>query len=128
VTENQEKKEPVFIAHKQLNRFVVSEEEDDILSKRIDQSSSGKQFTKPLMIALVAMSVCSVAFLLVFAALRLYASRNKRRPLANEENPQMEWDDSGLNIIENPLENIQVKKCKKKVRDYKSLKCFCLKD
>ena len=109
MTENEEKKEPIFIAHKQLNRFVVSEDEDDILSKPIDQSSAGKHFTKPLMIALVAMSVCSVGFLLVFAALRLRASRNKRRPIANEENPQMEWDDSGLNIIENPLENIQVK-------------------
>ncbi len=108
ISENEEKKEPIFIAHKQLNRFVVSEDEDDILSKRIDQSSTGRQFTKPFMIALVAMSVCSVGFLLIFAALKLRASRNRRRPGTNEENPQMEWDDSGLNIIENPLENVQV--------------------
>jgi hypothetical protein len=37
-------------------------------------------------------------------------SRGRRRPAlqTNEENPQMEWDDSGLNIIENPLETLDV--------------------
>lgn len=37
-------------------------------------------------------------------------SRGRRRTAlqTNEENPQMEWDDSGLNITENPLESADV--------------------
>jgi hypothetical protein len=33
----------------------------------------------------------------------------KRKPIGSEENPEnLEWDDSGLNIIENPLDALEV--------------------
>jgi hypothetical protein len=38
-------------------------------------------------------------------------SGGKRKGFPNEENPQMEWDDSGLNITENPLDSLEI--CKK---------------
>ena len=55
--------------------------------------------------------VCSglLSFILVFTALRM--SRSRRRAgsnQTNEENPQLEWDDSGLNITENPMEELDV--------------------
>lgn len=46
-----------------------------------------------------------MGFLIVFTIVRM---KNRRRGGANEENPQMEWDDSGLNITENPLEELEV--------------------
>ncbi len=67
------------------------------------------------MIGLIAMCVCGMGFFLIFGAVRLYTNgffNNKRKMLPNEENPQMdgmEWDDSGLNITENPLEKIGVR-------------------
>lgn len=56
------------------------------------------------------MAACGIGFLLVFAAIKLHTSRMmyKRKAIINEENPQMEWDDSGLNITENPLDNLEV--------------------
>ena len=57
------------------------------------------------------MCSCAVGFLLVFGAVKVYLNKNmgKRKGFPNEENPQMEWDDSGLNITENPLENLEVR-------------------
>jgi hypothetical protein len=55
--------------------------------------------------------VCSglLGFILVFTAIRMKYSRDKRcGGRLNEENPQMEWDDSGLNIISNPLDELEV--------------------
>lgn len=63
------------------------------------------------MVALIVMCSCAIGFLLVFGAIKLHTSRvfrGKRKALPNEENPQMEWDDSGLNITENPLETLEV--------------------
>ena len=56
------------------------------------------------------MCSCAVGFLLVFGAVKVYMTRNvgKRKGFPNEENPQLEWDDSGLNITENPLESLEV--------------------
>jgi hypothetical protein len=64
-----------------------------------------------LIVAVVVMSVCAVGFLGIFALVKIHASRSlfsKRKLLPNEENPQMEWDDSGLNITENPLDTLEV--------------------
>ena len=64
------------------------------------------------MIALIVMASCGVGFMLVFGAIRIYTSNifsvNKKKPIGCEENPQMEWDDSGLNITENPLDALEV--------------------
>ena len=62
------------------------------------------------------MCAFGMGFLLVFGAIRLHSiwvfgssNANKKKNLINEENPQqLEWDDSGLNIIENPLETFEV--------------------
>lgn len=67
------------------------------------------------MILLIAMCVCGLGFFLIFGAIRINRtfSERKRKALPNEENPNMdgmEWDDSGLNITENPLEKLQAKK------------------
>lgn len=64
-----------------------------------------------MVVALLVMASCAIGFLLVFGAIKLYTSKiigQKRKALPNEENPQMEWDDSGLNITENPLETLEV--------------------
>ena len=64
------------------------------------------------MIALIVMCSCAMGFLLLFGAVRLRSVGyfgGKKKNLINEENPQMEWDDSGLNITENPLDNFDVK-------------------
>jgi hypothetical protein len=50
------------------------------------------------------MSVGALGFLIVFTVFKLRMTRHRRRGVPNEENPQMEWDDSGLNIIENPMD------------------------
>jgi hypothetical protein len=53
-----------------------------------------------------------VGFFLVFGAIRMYTSSifgQKRKPIGSEENPDnLEWDDSGLNITENPLDALEV--------------------
>ena len=57
------------------------------------------------------MCSCGIGFLIVFGAIKLHNGGYfgpKRKALPNEENPQMEWDDSGLNITENPLEALEV--------------------
>lgn len=57
------------------------------------------------------MCSCAMGFLLIFGAMRLRSAGffgNRKKNLINEENPQMEWDDSGLNITENPLDNFDV--------------------
>lgn len=64
-----------------------------------------------MVVALLVMASCAIGFLLVFGAIKMYTSKafgQKRKALPNEENPQMEWDDSGLNITENPLETFEV--------------------
>jgi hypothetical protein len=63
-------------------------------------------FEGTLVAALAVVSAGSLAFLFAYVALKF--RRNGRRILASEENPQMEWDDSGLNIIENPIEIVEV--------------------
>jgi ABC-type transport system involved in multi-copper enzyme maturation permease subunit len=71
------------------------------------------EFLGPLFVAIIVMAACSVGFILVFAAIKIHTSRilynNKRKSMINEENPQMEWDDSGLNITENPLDTLEVR-------------------
>ena len=65
----------------------------------------------PISLAVVVMCSCAVGFMLVFGAIKMYLSKSsayRRKGLPNEENPQMEWDDSGLNITENPLESLEV--------------------
>ena len=58
------------------------------------------------------MSVCSLSFLLIVSLYRMYSSgylsEKRRKFFQSEENPQMEWDDSGLNITENPLDSLAV--------------------
>jgi hypothetical protein len=65
------------------------------------------------------MCSCAVGFMLVFGAIKIYLSKShnggKRKGFPNEENPQMEWDDSGLNITENPLETLEVTKLINKI-------------
>lgn len=62
--------------------------------------------------ALIVLVACAFGFVLVFAAIKIHTSKilfnHKRKSMANEENLQMEWDDSGLNITENPLETLEV--------------------
>lgn len=74
--------------------------------------SNSLSLPDPLMIVLIVMVACVVGLVLVFAAIKIHTSRilfgNKRKSIINEENPQMEWDDSGLNITENPLETLEV--------------------
>ena len=66
------------------------------------------------MIAVIVLASCVVGFILVFGVIKLHTSRffqgGRRKVLINEENPQMEWDDSGLNITENPLDNLKMNK------------------
>ena len=97
------------VAHKQLQSFVVSENDDDIIRKKnilIPKSSR----ISPFVFAVLIVASCSIGFVLVFGAIKLYTSRKGgRKQVPNEENPQMEWDDSGLNITENPLDTLEVK-------------------
>ena len=65
-----------------------------------------------MLVGLIVLVACAFGFILVFAAIKIHTSkilfRHKRKSLVNEENPQMEWDDSGLNITENPLDTLEV--------------------
>ena len=59
------------------------------------------------------MCACAFSFIAFFGVVKMHSAGmfggGKRRTLVNEENPdQMEWDDTALNIIENPLETLQV--------------------
>ncbi|CAF0843509.1 unnamed protein product [Brachionus calyciflorus] len=101
------------VAHKQLQSFVVSENDDDIIEKKSQASALIKNApASPMVFALLVMASCAIGFLLVFGAIKMYTSRvlSKRKPLPNEENPPLEWDDSGLNITENPLETLEINK------------------
>lgn len=59
---------------------------------------------------LILVSVGSAGLIVILVAYRIKSttSSNRKNSIINEENPQMEWDDSGLNITENPLESINV--------------------
>ncbi|RNA03746.1 Calsyntenin, partial [Brachionus plicatilis] len=96
------------VAHKQLQSFVVSENDDDIVKKSshlVPQNGP----TSPIVFAILVVASCSIGFVLVFGAIKMYTSRTGgRKQVPNEENPQMEWDDSGLNITENPLDTLEV--------------------
>lgn len=109
-----------FVAHKQAQRLVVSENDDSIFLDKMHIPHSYKlkstAHTSPMLVLLVAMCVCGMGFFLVFGAIRINSSffGNKRSKVPNEENPNMEcgmeWDDSGLNITENPLDKLESKK------------------
>lgn len=97
------------VAHKQLQSFVVSENDDDVIRKKSDLTSKNVP-TSPIVFAILVVASCSIGFVLVFGAIKMYTSRKGgRKQVPNEENPQMEWDDSGLNITENPLDTLEVK-------------------
>lgn len=97
------------VAHKQLQSFVVSENDDDIIRKKNDLIFNNSP-TSPIVFAILIVASCSIGFVLVFGAIKIYTSRRGgRKQVPNEENPQMEWDDSGLNITENPLDTLEVK-------------------
>merc|ERR1712127_1085974 len=82
-----------FIAHKQAQRLVVSEEEGRIFLDKMHIPHSYKlkstSHTSPMLVLLVAMCVCGMGFFLVFGAIRINSKffGHKRRPLPNEENP-----------------------------------------
>lgn len=103
-----------FIALKQSQKLVVHDDDSDILQRKIgDYANSNKKVAaSPATIAVVVMCSCAVGFMLVFGAIKTYLSRSggvgKRKGFPNEENPQLEWDDSGLNITENPLDNLEI--------------------
>lgn len=107
-----------FLAHKQAQKLVISGTENDILMNTMNiphMYTINNSKKSPLMILLIAMCVCGLGFFLIFGAIRINRtfSERKRKALPNEENPNMdgmEWDDSGLNITENPLEKLQAKK------------------
>jgi hypothetical protein len=76
-----------------------------------DFGTTSKKATSPVVVAVAVMCSCAVGFILVFGAIKMHNARvfnSRRKNLPNEENPQMEWDDSGLNITENPLETLEV--------------------
>lgn len=95
-----------FVAHKQKSQLVASD--DDVIETKDYKKNNQNELSTPLMIALIVMCSCAMGFLLLFGAVRLRSVGyfgGKKKNLINEENPQMEWDDSGLNITENPLDN-----------------------
>lgn len=95
-----------FIAHKQKSQLVTLD--DDVIETKDYKKNNSNELSTPLMIALIVMCSCAMGFLLLFGAVRLRSVGyfgGKKKNLINEENPQMEWDDSGLNITENPLDN-----------------------
>jgi hypothetical protein len=116
--DNQNSESNGFIAHKQAQKLVVSDSDDDITTSRLDDGSPSSSLSSksmsPSMIAVIVLASCVVGFILVFGVIKLHTSRffqgGRRKVLINEENPQMEWDDSGLNITENPLDNLKVNK------------------
>lgn len=106
-----------FMALKQTNKLVVAENDNDIVmdSLRAPHTFNLKGTkTSPLMMVLIAMCICGMGFFLIFGAIRMNSvfMGRKRKLLPNEENPNMdgmEWDDSGLNITENPLDKLEGK-------------------
>lgn len=101
-----------YTALKQVNRYVVNDEDDVVQLKSKEFSGSAgstADASSPLKVAMVVMASCGIGFLLVFSVVRLFNRRSSgRKPLPNEENPpQMEWDDSGLTITENPFDAME---------------------
>lgn len=107
-----------FVAHKQAQKLVVGEDDKGIILDKMNIPHSynyNASSANPIVVLIVALCVCGMSFFLIFGAIRLNNTLfgNKRRPLSNEENPNMdgmEWDDSGLNITENPLDKLEAKK------------------
>jgi len=60
---------------------------------------------------LVALSIFGTGFFVVLGAIRLSSFMNGKRSAPGEDSPNMDemmWDDSGLNITENPLDKFEV--------------------
>jgi hypothetical protein len=106
-----------YVARKQLNQFFAPDADDDVLKQRspVSSRSSAASSMTPAVIGLIAMVVCAFGFIVLFVTVRLnkagfFGNNGRRRQVPNEENPeQMEWDDSSLNITENPLDTFSVR-------------------
>ncbi|XP_052239377.1 calsyntenin-1-like [Dreissena polymorpha] len=64
------------------------------------QGAAGTNFG---MVAIIVVCVGFLLFMIVLGVLRIRAAHHRRRP-ANESGQEMEWDNSELNIIVNPID------------------------
>jgi len=71
---------------------------------------------------LVAICIFGTGFFVVLGAMRLSTAMSGKRMAAGEDSPNMDemmWDDSGLNITENPLDKLEVSSGLKGLAEYK---------
>ncbi len=71
---------------------------------------------------LVAICIFGTGFFVILGAMRLSTAMSSKRMAAGEDSPNMDemmWDDSGLNITENPLDKLEVSSGLKGLAEYK---------
>lgn len=59
-------------------------------------------------IVIIVICVGFLMFMIVLGVIRIRAAHNRNNVVKVEENPEMEWDNSALNIIVNPMDDAGV--------------------
>lgn len=75
-----------------------------VMSPQFEQHFAASAGTNLGMVAIIVVCVGFLLFMIVLGVLRIRAAHNRQRVPQMDERPEMEWDNSELNITVNPID------------------------